>query len=96
MLADTAASRSASVATPAAAQWDVIGAICLERKPLIAPPLTPIEQQMSDTIARLDYITSLKSNHELRQDEEKYVSTPPSLHWFIFAIGVFLLESLRY
>lgn len=67
----TTASRSASVATPAAAQWDVIGAICLERKPLIAPPLTPIEQQMSDTIARLDYITSLKSNHELRQDEEK-------------------------
>ena len=54
----------------ATAKWDLLSAVCLERKPVITPQLTPLEREMADIMARLEFIQSLKSDHEKRQDEE--------------------------
>ena len=54
----------------ATAKWDLLSAVCLERKPVITPQLTPLEREMTDIMARLEFIQSLKSDHEKRQDEE--------------------------
>jgi hypothetical protein len=34
--------------------------------------MTKIEQEMTEIIEKLDTARSLKSDHELRQDEDKY------------------------
>ena len=53
-------------------KWELLSAICLERTPIIMPLKTEIEQEMSEMIEKFDTIKSLKSDHELRQDEDKY------------------------
>jgi large subunit ribosomal protein L46 len=54
----------------ATAKWDLLSAVCLERKPVITPQLTPLEIEMADIMARLEFVQSLKSDHEIRQEEE--------------------------
>ncbi len=63
---------SASTSSSSPPKWELLGAICLERTPIIVPPMTKIEQQMSEMIEKFDNMRSLKSNHELRQEEDKY------------------------
>ena len=48
----------------------MLGAVCLERLPLITPPMKPIEAEMAQLIEKLDMQKSLKSDHELRQEED--------------------------
>ncbi len=64
-------------------KWKLLSAICLERTPIISPPMTKIEQEMSQMFEKLDRIKSLKSEHELRQDEDKYVLNK-TLYWLLF------------
>jgi hypothetical protein len=63
---------SASATSSSPPKWELRSAMCLERTPIILPPMTKIEQEMTEIIEKLDTARSLKSDHELRQDEDKY------------------------
>lgn len=63
---------TASSNTETSPKWQVLSAICLERTPIITPPMTKIEMEMSKRIEKLDIMKSLKSDHELRQEDDKY------------------------
>lgn len=52
-------------------KWQILGAVCLERTPVIAPPMKEIEKQVSEMFERNDISKSLKSDHELKQEEDK-------------------------
>lgn len=52
-------------------KWELISAVCLERLPVISPPMKPIELEFSKMVERIDIQKSLKSDHELRFEEEK-------------------------
>ena len=65
----TTASTTTGSSSP---KWKLLSAICLERVPIISPPMTNIEQEISQMFEKFDRIQSLKSDHELRQDEDKY------------------------
>lgn len=54
-------------------KWKIVTAVCLERLPVIAPPMKPIEKQMTELFHEMDVIKSLKSDHEIRQEEDRYV-----------------------
>ncbi|KAK4029656.1 39S ribosomal protein L46, mitochondrial [Daphnia magna] len=54
-------------------KWELLSAICLERTPIIMPPMAKIEEEMADMFQKLDTMKSLKSDHELKQDEDKKV-----------------------
>ncbi|KAI9560105.1 hypothetical protein GHT06_014115 [Daphnia sinensis] len=55
-------------------KWQLLSAICLERTPIIMPPMAKIEEEMAELFEKLDTMKSLKSDHELKQDEDKKVS----------------------
>lgn len=58
--------------TETSPKWELLSAVCLERTPIIIPPMTKIEMEMSQRIEELDTMKSLKSDHELRQEEDRY------------------------
>lgn len=49
-------------------RWQLIGAVCVERKPVITQPLTPMETKYAAFIDKLELEQSLKSDHELRHE----------------------------
>ncbi|KAF2898318.1 hypothetical protein ILUMI_07861 [Ignelater luminosus] len=51
-------------------KWDLITAVCLERKPILTPPLNDLEQNFKSLLSQLEYEHSLKSNHEVRHEHE--------------------------
>ena len=53
-------------------KWDLISAVCLERTPTITPLPTPIEKEMLNMLEKLELVNSLKSDHELWQEKDKY------------------------
>ncbi|XP_057365601.1 large ribosomal subunit protein mL46-like [Daphnia carinata] len=55
-------------------KWQLLSAVCLERTPIIMPPMAKIEEEMAEIFEKLDTTKSLKSDHELKQDEDKKVS----------------------
>lgn len=46
--------------------WDLFSAICIERSPLIAPPLNALEKAVKQSLEQLEVARSLKSDHEIR------------------------------
>jgi len=55
-------------------KWDLISAVCLERTPVITPPLTPIEKEMDQMLKKLERMNSLKSDHEIWQEKDKRIA----------------------
>lgn len=53
------------------ARWDIVSAVCLERKPVITKPLTLFEQKYKSTLSEIELAGSYKSNHEIRLEEDK-------------------------
>ncbi|XP_064093681.1 large ribosomal subunit protein mL46-like isoform X1 [Macrobrachium nipponense] len=51
-------------------KWQIVGAACITRLPVICPPMTPIEEEYSKLITKLEIDHSLKSNHELRLEQD--------------------------
>ncbi|XP_037068699.1 39S ribosomal protein L46, mitochondrial-like [Pollicipes pollicipes] len=50
--------------------WHLYSAVCLERLPVVAPPLSPIEREFSTLLRRLEFENSLKSDHEMRHERD--------------------------
>ncbi|XP_045597710.1 large ribosomal subunit protein mL46 [Procambarus clarkii] len=53
-----------------AGKWQIMGAACIIRPPVICPPMKPIEQQYSEMLATVEKERSLKSDHELRREKD--------------------------
>jgi large subunit ribosomal protein L46 len=51
-------------------KWDLVTAVCLERKPLITTPLTKLELDYKNLLSQVEFERSLKSDHEMRIEKE--------------------------
>lgn len=52
-------------------QWDIVGSVCLERKPVISQSLSPLEQKYLKYLQKLEAENSFLSEHEKRHIEDK-------------------------
>uniref|UniRef100_A0A8C6A2U4 Large ribosomal subunit protein mL46 n=1 Tax=Marmota marmota marmota TaxID=9994 RepID=A0A8C6A2U4_MARMA len=50
--------------------WRLLGALCLQRPPLISKPLTPLQEEMAALLQQIEIENSLYSDHELRALDE--------------------------
>nr|XP_004658234.1 39S ribosomal protein L46, mitochondrial [Jaculus jaculus] len=50
--------------------WRLLGALCLQRPPLISKPLTPLQEEMATLLQQIETEKSLYSDHELRALDE--------------------------
>ncbi|XP_051004705.1 39S ribosomal protein L46, mitochondrial [Acomys russatus] len=50
--------------------WRLLGALCLQRPPLITKPLTPLQEEMAGLLQQVEIERSLYSDHELRALDE--------------------------
>ncbi|KAK7085096.1 39S ribosomal protein L46, mitochondrial [Halocaridina rubra] len=64
--ADNALHRSESLE-----KWQITGAVCITRPPIICPPLTPLEEKFSEMISRLEKENSVQNDHELRIEQDR-------------------------
>ncbi|XP_001916683.1 large ribosomal subunit protein mL46 [Equus przewalskii] len=46
--------------------WRLLGAMCLQRPPLVSKPLTPLQEEMAALLQQIEIERSLYSDHELR------------------------------
>ncbi|KAF5927266.1 large ribosomal subunit protein mL46 isoform X1 [Diceros bicornis minor] len=46
--------------------WRLLGALCLQRPPLVSKPLTPLQEEMAALLQQVEIERSLYSDHELR------------------------------
>ncbi|XP_063908577.1 large ribosomal subunit protein mL46 [Zophobas morio] len=51
-------------------KWDLITAVCLERKPVVTQSLTKLEEDYKKLLAQIEFERSLKSDHEMRHEKE--------------------------
>jgi len=49
-------------------RWLLFASVCVERKPVISQPLTPMEIKFAAFLDKLELQNSLKSDHELRHE----------------------------
>ncbi|XP_066594481.1 large ribosomal subunit protein mL46 [Prorops nasuta] len=52
-------------------KWDLYSGICIERQPVITAPMKEIELQFSNLLKQIEFENSLKSDHELRLENDK-------------------------
>ncbi|XP_972780.2 large ribosomal subunit protein mL46 [Tribolium castaneum] len=64
-------SRQLSTSAVVREKWDLVTAVCLERKPVITKPLTKIEEDYKTMQSRIEFERSLKSDHEIRHEKEQ-------------------------
>ncbi|XP_015449678.1 39S ribosomal protein L46, mitochondrial isoform X2 [Pteropus alecto] len=50
--------------------WSLLGAVCLQRPPLVSKPLTPLQKEMAALLQQIEIERSLYSDHELRALDE--------------------------
>ncbi|XP_024417507.2 large ribosomal subunit protein mL46 [Desmodus rotundus] len=50
--------------------WRLLGALCLQRPPLVSKPLTPLQEEMAALLQQIEVERSLYSDHELRALDE--------------------------
>ncbi|XP_023378739.1 39S ribosomal protein L46, mitochondrial isoform X2 [Pteropus vampyrus] len=50
--------------------WRLLGAVCLQRPPLVSKPLTPLQKEMAALLQQIEIERSLYSDHELRALDE--------------------------
>lgn len=51
-------------------KWDLLTAVCLERKPVITPTPNEIETKFAKYLQEVEFERSLKSDHEVRHELE--------------------------
>ncbi|XP_077495087.1 mitochondrial ribosomal protein L46 [Amblyomma americanum] len=63
---------SSSAPSPSSASgWDLVGAVALERKPIITPELNALEKKYLEILRAIEIEGSLLSDHELQLIQEK-------------------------
>lgn len=50
--------------------WRLLGAVCLQRPPLVSKALTPLQEEMAALLQQIEIERSLYSDHELRALDE--------------------------
>ncbi|XP_023042887.1 39S ribosomal protein L46, mitochondrial isoform X2 [Piliocolobus tephrosceles] len=50
--------------------WRLLGALCLQRPPLVSKPLTPLQEEMASLLQQIEIERSVYSDHELRALDE--------------------------
>ncbi|XP_052756161.1 39S ribosomal protein L46, mitochondrial [Galleria mellonella] len=51
--------------------WDIATGVCIERVPVVTPPLNEMQKKYKDMLYTLETEKSLKSDHELRHENDK-------------------------
>lgn len=59
------------MSTESKEKWDLYTSVCLERKPVITPALNALETQFQDYLSHVEFEHSLKSDHEIRHENDK-------------------------
>jgi len=54
----------------AVGRWQIVGAACITRPPTLCPPLRPIEAKYLQSLHDIENEASLKSDHELRNEQD--------------------------
>ncbi|PSN39092.1 39S ribosomal protein L46 [Blattella germanica] len=62
---------STSVNTLRNQKWDLLSAVCLERKPVITKDMNDIEVRYSKMLAQIEFENSYKNDHEMRKEGDK-------------------------
>ncbi|EGI68670.1 PREDICTED: 39S ribosomal protein L46, mitochondrial [Acromyrmex echinatior] len=52
-------------------KWDLYSAVCLERHPVIIQSMGEMELKFYNMLKKIEYETSLKSDHELKREKEE-------------------------
>lgn len=55
----------------AKSSWDIVAGVCVERLPVVTPPLNEIQKKFKDLLWTIEIEKSLKSDHELRHENDK-------------------------
>jgi len=55
---------------PSNLKWDLVSAVCLERKPLVTPPLTDFEKSMVSMLKEKEFEESMFNDHEMRHRQD--------------------------
>ncbi|XP_013187157.1 large ribosomal subunit protein mL46 [Amyelois transitella] len=51
--------------------WDIVTGVCVERVPVVTPPLNDIQKKYKNMIYAIEVENSLKSDHEVRHENDK-------------------------
>ncbi|CAH0581394.1 unnamed protein product [Chrysodeixis includens] len=51
--------------------WDIVTGVCVERLPVVTPPLNEIQKKYKDLLYTLEIEKSMKSAHEIRHENDK-------------------------
>ncbi|XP_023936635.2 39S ribosomal protein L46, mitochondrial [Bicyclus anynana] len=62
---------SYKIISRAKSSWDIVAGVCVERLPVVTPPLNEIQQKFKDLLWTIETEKSLKSDHELRHENDK-------------------------
>ncbi|XP_051837028.1 39S ribosomal protein L46, mitochondrial [Antechinus flavipes] len=68
--AAAAAPGRSAVAPSGGSPWRLLGALCLQRPPIISQPLTPLQVEMAELLQQIEVEKSRYSDHEMRALEE--------------------------
>ncbi|XP_059735137.1 large ribosomal subunit protein mL46 isoform X1 [Bos taurus] len=60
----------AAAPSNSASPWRLLGALCLQRPPLVSKQLTPMQEEMAALLQQMEIERSLYSDHELRALDE--------------------------
>ncbi|KPJ11188.1 39S ribosomal protein L46, mitochondrial [Papilio machaon] len=52
-------------------QWEIITGVCVERLPVVTPPLNDIQKKYKEFLWTIEVEKSLKSDHEIRHENDK-------------------------
>ncbi|CAH4029284.1 39S ribosomal protein L46, mitochondrial [Pieris brassicae] len=59
------------ILTRANSSWNIVTSVCVERLPIVTPPLNEIQKKFKDLLWTVEVENSLKSDHELRHENDK-------------------------
>ncbi|XP_050664956.1 39S ribosomal protein L46, mitochondrial [Leptidea sinapis] len=59
-----------NISSRAQSSWNIVTGICVERLPVVTPPLNEIQKKFKDYLSAREFENSLKSDHELRQEND--------------------------
>ncbi|CAG9119308.1 unnamed protein product [Plutella xylostella] len=51
--------------------WDVLAGLCIERLPVVTPPLNDMQKKYKKLLDTIEIERSLKSDHEIRRENDK-------------------------
>ncbi|CAH2076647.1 unnamed protein product, partial [Iphiclides podalirius] len=52
-------------------QWDIMTGVCVERLPIVTPPLNDMQKKYKELLWTMEVEKSLKSDHEIRLENDK-------------------------